>query len=38
MDKQVAHIANSEYSQDFAKVVQIIEQNRSQAIQVICAI
>ncbi len=35
MDKQVAHIASSEYSQDFAKVVQIIEQNRSQAIQVI---
>lgn len=35
MDKQVAHMASSEYSQDFAKVVQIIEQNRSQAIQVI---
>lgn len=35
MDKQVAHVASGEYSQDFAQIVQIIEYNRSQAIQVI---
>ena len=35
MDKQVAHVASGEYSQDFAQIIQIIEQNRSQAIQVI---
>ncbi len=35
MDKQVAHVSGSEYAQDFAQIVQIIENNRSQAIQVI---
>lgn len=35
MDKQVAHVASGEFSQDFAQIVQIIEYNRSQAIQVI---
>ncbi len=33
--QQVAHVASGEYSQDFAQIVQIIEYNRSQAIQVI---
>ena len=35
MDKQVAHVTRGEYAQDFAQIIQIIEQNRSQAIQVI---
>ena len=35
MDKQVAHVASGEHAQDFAQIVQIIEYNRSQAIQVI---
>ncbi|MBR6168074.1 MAG: DUF1016 family protein [Paludibacteraceae bacterium] len=35
MDKQVAHVTKGEYAQDFAQIIQIIEQNRSQAIQVI---
>ena len=35
MDKQVAYVTGGEYAQDFAQIVQIIEQNRSQAIQVI---
>ena len=35
MDKQVAYVTRGEYAQDFAQIIQIIEQNRSQAIQVI---
>ena len=35
MDKQVAHVSGAEYAQDFAQIIQIIEYNRSQAIQVI---
>ena len=35
MDKQTAHVSGNEYAQDFAQIVQIIEYNRSQAIQVI---
>lgn len=35
MDKQVAHMTRGEYAQDFAQIIQIIEQNRSQAIQAI---
>ncbi len=35
MDKQVAHVTRGEYAQDFAQIIQIIEQNRSQAIQAI---
>lgn len=35
MDKQVAHVTRGEYAQDFAQIIKIIEQNRSQAIQVI---
>ncbi len=35
MGKQVVHVSGNEYAQDFAQIVQIIENNRSQAIQVI---
>lgn len=35
MAKQIAHVTGSEHAQDFAQIVQIIEYNRSQAIQVI---
>ena len=35
MDKQIPHVTRDEYAQDFAQIIQIIEQNRSQAIQVI---
>lgn len=35
MGKQVEHVSGNEYALDFAQIVQIIEQNRSQAIQVI---
>ena len=35
MGKQVVHVSENEYAQDFAQIVQIIENNRSQAIQVI---
>ena len=35
MDKQVAYVTRGEYAQDFAQIIQIIEENRSQAIQVI---
>jgi predicted nuclease of restriction endonuclease-like (RecB) superfamily len=35
MDSQVAQVPGNEYAQDFAQIVQIIEYNRSQAIQVI---
>ncbi len=35
MDKHIAHVEGSEYAQDFAQIIQIIEYNRSQAVQVI---